>query len=146
MKENQVQFKVSNVYRPLRNVYGSEKRPFSISGITKIKFEKYDLSAQKKSIEDYIGKPLPDFNTDSKGLTPTNVIFISPSMRVVVDFGKLLRDDVNNTIAQCIVTDPTTKKKFYQIDSVSYDGNVCEFSYSGETDVETDVETDDDGI
>ena len=141
MKANAVQLNLSKVYKPLKNVYGSEKRPFSITGITKVSFEKYDLNEQKKSIETYLGRPLPDFNTDSKGQTPLNVVFTSPTMRVVVDFGKLLRDDVNNTIAQCMVTDTKTGKKFYQIDSVSYDGNICVFSNnSSETDVEEDQE------
>ena len=138
-KENKVELNISQVYRPLKNVYGSEKRPFSISGITKISFEKYSLAEQKESIEKYLGKALPDFITDSKGLTPTNVIFLSPSMRVVADFGKLLRDDLNNSIANCVVIDKETGKKFYQITDVSYDGNVCEFfnaSASEETEEE----------
>ena len=139
MKANAVQLNLSKVYKPLKNVYGSEKRPFSITGITKVSFEKYDLNEQKKSIETYLGRPLPDFNTDSKGQTPLNVVFTSPTMRVVVDFGKLLRDDINNTIKQCIVTDPTTGKKFYQIDGVSYDGNICTFSNSS-TDVGVEEE------
>ena len=131
-KENRVELNVAKVYKPLKNVYGSEKRPFNITGITKIKFEEYSLTEQKAGIEKYTGKQYPDFVTDSKGLTPTNIVLISDSMRVVVDFGKLLRDDVNNTISKCLIEDKETGKKFYQITDVAYDGNVCEFRNSEE--------------
>ena len=123
-----VEVDVKNVFKPIRNVYGSEKRPFSISGIKSVKFMPYSLAEQKASIEKYLNRELPDFETNTNGLTPMNAVFLSDSQRVTVDFGKLLRDDVNNTISQLIEKDKKTGKTMLNISSVSYDGTICNFA------------------
>jgi hypothetical protein len=123
-----VEVDVKNVFKPIRNVYGSEKRPFVINGIKSIKFMPYSLTEQKANIEKYLNRSLPDFSTDAGGLTPMNAVFTSDSQRVTVDFGKLLRDDVNNTISQLIAKDEKTGKTIININSVSYDGTICNFA------------------
>ena len=119
---------VKNVFIPIKNVYGSEKRPFVINGIKSVKFTPYSLTEQKASIEKYLGRELNDFNTDSNGLIPMNAVFTSETQRVTVDFGKLIRDDINNTISNLIEKDSKTGKTYLNLSSVSYDGNICNFS------------------
>jgi hypothetical protein len=123
-----VEVDVKNVFKPIKNVYGSEKRPFVINNVKSVKFVPYSLTEQKEAIEKYLNRSLPDFDTNSHGLTPMNVVFTSDSQRVTVDFGKLLRDDVNNTISNLIAKDDKTGKTIININSVSYDGSVCTFA------------------
>lgn len=119
---------IGNVFKPIRNVYGSEKRPFVINEIKSVRFIPYSLEEQKKAIEKYLNKSLVDFDTNSGGLTPMNVVFTNESQRVTVDFGKLIRDDINNTISNLIEKDSKTGKTIININSVSYDGTVCTFA------------------
>lgn len=138
MKIEKNAFSKKTMYVPIKSTFGGRK-PVKISGITSIKFENYNLDEVKKRIEEKTGKPADWFDTNSGDKQPQNMVLFNGTQRITIDKGTAFRDDVNNTLQKCMITEGG--KTFYNISGFSHDGTVSEFIPGV---VSASVETEDD--